>query len=175
MKYFFLTLAIIFAISTALLGIMFMDQRKENMETARILTDNRVEFAILQTKMTQQTELLGKLANPLSFPSKTSLERWAKEHVVYDKNTSYSEDAVRMMNLAREDGYFLGLVGVQSATDNTGQFILKIPVYPYVDYTKFYTFNVAIVGESDIYLLDPSTGSIVKTSEMKAKLIWGIK
>lgn len=171
MKYFFLVLAIIFAISTALLGVMFMEQRKTNGETAQLLLDNINERNALKTQLVDQD----KFANPKAFPSRTTLEDWCKKNVKYTSNTSYSEDAVRLMNLAREDGYYLGLVGVELVSDNMDKPLAKISVYPNVDYSKFYVLNVAIVGESDIYIVEPATGTVVKSAEMRARFGWGVK
>lgn len=177
MKYFFPVIAIVFmAISGFLVYVNMGLNQQIYIRDSKILlleqADNTAKLA--QARLQEQNELLGKLAEPKPFPSRSSLESWCKNNTSYNPSTSYSEDAMRLMNLAREDGYFLGFVGVETTTDTSGNMVVKIPVYPYVNYSKFYVFNVAVVGESDIYLIDPARGTCLKTCETKAKFGWGV-
>lgn len=174
MKYFYMVLAIIFIIATGISVAVIMDLKHQNGEAAKTILYIGNERDALKTKaddLAAENELLLKLSDLKAFPSRSSLENWCKENTSYNKETSYSEDAIRLMNIARKDGYYLGLVGLEMVST---QKILKIPVYPYVDYTNFYVLNIAIVGESDIYIVDPASGTSFKTAEMKGKFGWGL-
>lgn len=177
MKIFFIIMSIILALATGILSAVVFEGKGQIQTLGESLLAVRGErdTLVLQTiKLQQEKQLLEKIATPKAFLSKSSLDDWCKANVsAYNGSTTYSEDAVRLMNLARQDGYFMGIVGLEMTTDKTGQKVVKIPVYPYIDWTVFYVFNIAIVGESDIYIIDPAIGSTMKSAEMKAKFGWG--
>ena len=174
MKILLLVLTILFFFSTLVLGAFYLMQDKEfsqlkiSHESVKVLYKSGLaEYATLQKKYDD----LEKISYLKAFPSKSTLETWAKANTSYNSQTSYSEDAIRLINIAREDGYWLGLAIAEKFTTN-GKITLQVPVYPYYIGSNLYTYNIAIVGESDIYAVDPATGTALKLAEIMGK--WSI-
>lgn len=172
MKVFLLILTILFFFSTLGLGVIYLMQSKELEQSKTAYDSLRMTF---ETALTEKGNLqnkyndLEKIAYPRVFPSRSTLEEWAKDHTSYDSRSSYSQDAVKLMETAKLDGYWMGIAAGEKLTVN-GKITLQVPVYPYYDGINLYVYNVAVVGESDLYAIDPATGTILKMAEMMAKM-----
>ena len=107
------------------------------------------------TKTSNENIALKQTSNLKSFTTLKELQRFLKDAKApkeVDSNTYASETCISLMREAKEKGYWLGITAVNTTDENYWKAYLR-DRNGATD-VKWHIFNVAIVGDSDIYLVD---------------------
>jgi hypothetical protein len=111
-------------------------------------------------KLVQDNVALQKISNLKSFENTKALERFLKEakSISEYKNDYASVACINLMREAKEKGYWMGITGVNTTDENYFKAMLRERKGIGQDVT-WHCFNVAIVGDGDLYLVDTSDSS----------------
>lgn len=111
-------------------------------------------------KLTADNVALMKVANLKSFENTKALERFLKEakSISEYKNDYASVACINLMREAKEKGYWLGITGINATDESYFRAMLRERNGMGKDVT-WHVFNVAIVGDGDMYLVDTSDAS----------------
>jgi hypothetical protein len=107
------------------------------------------------TTLTNENIGLKATSNLKSFETKKALERFLSEATTplkTDSKTYPSESCINLMREAKEKGYWLGITAINTTNENYYD-AMKRDRMGAVD-VQWHIFNVAIVGDSDLYLVD---------------------
>ncbi len=147
-------------VAMGLFWITASDLYRKNIELEK-------QVVVLQSDVELRDNVIAdmeKKAYPKSFENLKILEKWLqttsdKSHYEY-----YSESAVELMKEARNDGYWMGLLPLDlSVNPNSEKLVATVPLN-----SSGYVINLAVVAGSDLYLVDPFTGSILKSMSMQS-------
>lgn len=147
----------IFAVVACTMAWLYYNNNKELKTAQTIVQMQDKEIAQLKldnTQLTADNIKYMKQANLKSFSTVKELERFLKADTVDSEYVNdYSSPAcIELMRRAREQGYWMGIVPLNSTYENLLQAMVSDRKIGDVRWT---TFCVAIVGDSDIYLVDP--------------------
>ena len=107
------------------------------------------------TKTSNENIALKQTSNLKSFTTLKELQRFLKDAKApkeVDSNTYASETCIALMREAKEKGYWLGITAINTTDENYWKAYLR-DRNGATD-VKWHIFNIAIVGDSDIYLVD---------------------
>jgi hypothetical protein len=172
MKTLLLILTILLFFATIGISAIYLMKNQDFNQLTKTYIDLKADYTLQTAQYKDAQEKytdLEKIAYPKVFPSRSTLEKWVKDNTSYNSQTSYSEDAVKLMEAARKEGYWMGIAVAEKITTND-RLTLQVPVYPYYTGANLYVYNIAVVGESDLYAVDPAVGSVLKMAEMMAKM-----
>lgn len=143
-----------------LVGGMWLSSNKLSSEIGKLNT----EIASLNNdnaKLVADNSQLAKSTFLKSFENEKALERFIKSSSTSKQFTGddyASEACISLMMEARESGYWMGITAENMTDENIWSAIYSRSISR--SSVKWYAYNVAIVGDADIYLVDPinSTG-----------------
>ena len=151
---------LIVTLSVALiLATIWISNLKDEIHTLK--TTNDANINLIQslndslTKTSNENIALKQTSNLKSFTTLKELQRFLKDAKApkeVDSNTYASETCISLMREAKEKGYWLGITAVNTTDENYWKAYLR-DRNGATD-VKWHIFNVAIVGDSDIYLVD---------------------
>ena len=162
----FLVLLIITIIIGASLTVCYVLKGESNALKQDIVTLQTEKESLnkqLETEKQNNTELYSQ-AFPRIFNTWRELDRWARDNAPVRPGEYYSEDAIRMLNIARKEGIWMGLVPVL-----------------FNEYTKTFTlptkgggwlFCEGIITDGSVYLIDPATGDNMYLQMFQAEFKW---
>jgi len=107
------------------------------------------------TALTNENIALHAKANLKSFENTKTLERFLKGSMAIKKSDPYgyaSESCIELMKEARDSGYWMGLTSINASDESIYSAMLRRQKG--YEPTTWHVFNVAIVGDADIYLVD---------------------
>jgi len=105
-----------------------------------------------------------KMAYPKSFENQKVLEKWLKTTSDKSNYEYYSEAAVELIKEARAEGYWMGVLPLDLGVNPSGEkLVATVPING-----SGYVINLAVVAGSDLYLIDPFTGSVIKSMTMQS-------
>jgi uncharacterized coiled-coil protein SlyX len=147
----------LFLISTFCIGLVWYSGNRLELLEAQI-SSKSTQISTLNdtlTKTSNENVILKSQANLKSFTTLKELQRFLKDAKApkeVDSNTYASETCIALMREAKEKGYWLGITAVNTTDEN----YWKAYVRDRKGATdiKWHIFNLAIVGDSDIYLVD---------------------
>ena len=115
-------------------------------------------------------EELSVQAYPEAFTTPREMIKWLEEHRIVSGSSYYSEDAISLLNEAREAGVWMGIMPVSFNFSNKGSPI-EVPISG-MGYDA-YLFCVTMLKDGSVYLIDPS-GEIdaIKLMVIKAEFKW---
>lgn len=154
---------VIFIVGSLFCGLLGANIDKQNKEIFNLEATNSTLNSSLQTERTQN-EVLRKEAYPRTFKTARELDTWAKNNAPTRPGTYYSDDAIRMINIARVDGVYVTLMPVL-----------------FNEYTKAWSipingggwvYCIGVVSDGTIFLIDPSTGDNMPLMRFNAEFKW---
>lgn len=108
--------------------------------------------------------VLSKQAYPRSFATPREMSTWLQANKPLTAGEYYSNDAMAMLNLARNDGVWMGLMPIKIDSYSS---TLTVPIDG-----GGYVFCVAVVADGTFYLIDPSDGNFKRLTSMSAEFKW---
>jgi hypothetical protein len=123
----------------------------------------KAEISTLDTanaKLVAENVALQKAANLKSFANTKELERFLKDakSIAEYKNDYASVSCINLMREAKEKGYWLGIMAVNTSDENYFKAMLRERNGTGKDVT-WHVFNVAVIGDGDLYLVDTQDAS----------------
>jgi len=112
---------------------------------------------------------LSKQAYPEAFTTPKEMSKWLIEHKVITSSEYYSEDAMELLNEARSDGKWMGVMPIKF-NDTGREIVAEVPVEN--SNPGGYLFCVTMLKDGSIYLINPSTSDVVKLMTVNAELKW---
>jgi hypothetical protein len=182
MKAYYGIIALILLVTSTVLLYIYIEKANQNnlliKESEKIAAQRSDLYAQISSLKVDIINL-EKTAYLKAFPSEVALQDWYRKNFVREP-TTHSVAAIRLMNLARNDGYFIGIVVVEESKDYSGQSILKIPADIALTkdfHDEYYPINIAIVGDNQIYLIDPTylfvdNSNIRRIADIAVKFRW---
>jgi hypothetical protein len=156
---------IIFVLAIALVGtsVGFAVNRIQAQEYMDKYYDVKSQISALNesnAKLVEDNVALQKISNLKSFENTKALERFLKEakSISEYKNDYASVACINLMREAKEKGYWLGITGINTSDENYFKAMLRERQGKGQD-VSWHCFNVAIVGDGDLYLVDTSDAS----------------
>jgi hypothetical protein len=139
--------------------------------TIREVRDLKAQNSELNKQLSElnlKADNLRMMAFPKTFENRNQLDKFMLTTKDKSKYDYYSEASIELMNEAKEAGYWLGLIPVKAKYDYKGNpASLEVPIGG-----GGYIVNVAVVGGTDVYIVDPCTGVKLKVTEMQYELEW---
>jgi hypothetical protein len=155
-----LSTAIMIILSLALVSASFwISNLREQINVFRV--DNVSNVNLIQslndtnTKLTNDNVKLQAQSNLKSFTTLKELQRFLKDAQApkdVTSNTYASETCIALMREAKEKGYWLGITAINTTDENYWKAYVRDRSG--ATDVKWHIFNLAIVGDSDIYLVD---------------------
>jgi len=166
-----LVIAVVFG---GVLGYSLMEKDKQIAEKDKQIIEKDEQIAekdkqisFWKENLQVQVETLKKQAYPRAFKDIIELVDWVTEnHIPYPYYNYNPEDAMRFMEIAREDGLWMGVIPV-ATIESFGDRIFVIPGIAQ-SYPNYYLFNVALVEDENygnslaVYLIDSQIGDIAR-------------
>jgi Tfp pilus assembly protein PilX len=140
-------LSIVLVIVIGIMGLAFLKVNELKTHISTLNDDN--------TKLTNTNAELQVKANLKSFENTKTLERFLKNSTAIknaDPNGYASESCISLMREARDNGYWLGITAINTSDESVYSAMLKMQ-HGITD-IKWHVFNIAIVGDFDLYLID---------------------
>jgi hypothetical protein len=107
---------------------------------------------VQNAKLLEDNVKLMKYSYLKSFENEKALVRFlkgSKTSKSFTENNYASDACVSMMEEARASGYWMGIMPINTSNENIWSSLISN--YP----IKWSVFNVAIVGDADIYMVNP--------------------
>ena len=148
---------------SGVMGYLYSNDNQQLKTAKSIVTMQDDEITKLNTENAQlvadNTKYM-KQANLKSFATVKDLERFLK---VDTTDQEYKDDyasvaAIELMKRAREQGYWMGMSALNSTQENMFSAMLK-ERQGLGDDVQWVCYNVAVVGDSELYLVDPQHDS----------------
>jgi uncharacterized protein YxeA len=112
---------------------------------------------------------LSKQAYPEAFGTPKEMIKWLNEHKVITKGEYYSDDAMKLLNEARDEGKWMGVMPIKFNTFNE-ECPIEVPVSG-INPDGF-LFCVTMLKDGTVYLVNPSTSQVVELITVNAELKW---
>jgi hypothetical protein len=144
----FIILFFVLAIGSTMVIVPTLSKLNDFQSKISTLNDDNTRLS------NENIELYAK-ANLKSFENAKTLERFLKNSPTIKASDPYgyaSETCVKLMREAKESGYWLGITAINTSDESIYDAMLK-KQYGTYDGT-WHVFNIAIVGDADIYLVD---------------------
>jgi hypothetical protein len=151
-------------IDKADLQIQALQEQTKNLgEQVKLLNEQLAQEKINNTELSRQ-------AYPEAFTTPREMVKWLGDHKIVSGSKYFSEDAMSLLNEAREAGVWMGVIPVSFNFSNKTSPI-EIPIAGIS--SSPYLFCVTILKDGSIYLVDP-TGEMdaVKLMVMGAEFKW---
>jgi hypothetical protein len=130
-------------------------------------TDLNTQVIQLQKDVTLRDDIISdmeKMAYPKSFENQRMLEKWLQTTSDKSQYEYYSEAAVELIKEARSEGYWMGVLPLNLDVNPSSEKIeATVPING-----SGYVINLAIVAGCDLYIIDPFTGSVMKSMTMQS-------
>ena len=172
MKAALIVFIVLFALAAAGVGGLWYFN---GVEIANLNTQNQS----LNTQITQLTKELNqanisnteltKQAYPEAFATPKEMTKWLEEHKPLVKNDYYSADAMALLNCAREEGKWMGVIPV-TFNFNNKENPVSVPIESFG--TTGYIFCVTMLKDGSVYLVDPAEMNTIKLTTSNTELEW---
>ena len=112
---------------------------------------------------------LTKQAYPETFSTPKEMTKWLEAHKPIVRNDYYSTDAMALLNSAREEGKWMGIIPVMFDLSNKNTPV-TVPIESFGD--SGYIFCVTMLKDGSVYLVDPALMSTIKLTTSSTELEW---
>ena len=112
---------------------------------------------------------LTKQAYPEAFTTPKEMAKWLADHKSLSTSDYYSKDAMVLLNKARNEGIWMGVIPVKFDLNNK-ETPISVPIESFG--TSGYIFCVTMLKDGSVYLVDPAAMSTIKLTTSNTELEW---
>lgn len=145
-----ISIVLVFTIGLSTFFIHALVDQGTTLLTQNTLLNNTI------SNLTDNITQLSKTANLKSFENLKALKNFlANAQAPKEDSTYASQSCIDLMKEAKEQGYWLGITAINS----TDESVYKAIAHNLDPDVQWHSFNIAIVGDQDIYLIDSQDAS----------------